>query len=423
MGLKIANQAYGILSAGISAGATAIALQTGHGARFGAFGATDYMYLTLINPSNQIEVILCKGRSGDSLTPVARGQDGTTALAFSAGDRVECRPCNAAMLAMIQEASKAVALTTADGGQNYIGTLAPAPNGYNTDQLYTCTFPAANLAAPLINLNAMGAVAIKGPGAVALSANDIPAGHTGLLRYDGTQMIILNLPVKIPAGTTAMFAGTAAPAGWLERDGSAVSRTVYAALFSAIGTTYGAGDGTTTFNLPNSAGRTAIGRNAQTFSTTVTADASTDVLTAPANEHLYTGTKVRATTTGGLPAPLAGATDYYWIQLTPTTGKLATSLANAQNGVAIDITTAGTGIHTLSLFGTTSRAVGASGGQETHAMDINELLAHHHSSFQSGGGFAAFSNIAGPGQTGDTGGNKAMNVMNPFEVFMPIIKY
>ena len=56
-----------------------------------------------------------------------------------------------------------------------------------------------------------------------------------------------------------MFAGNTIPEGWLLCDGSAVSRTDYAKLFSAIGTTWGAGDGSTTFNLPNSIGRFAEG--------------------------------------------------------------------------------------------------------------------------------------------------------------------
>ena len=52
-------------------------------------------------------------------------------------------------------------------------------------------------------------------------------------------------------GAVVAFAGSTSPAGWLLCDGSAVSRTTYAALFSVIGTTYGAGNGSTTFNLPN----------------------------------------------------------------------------------------------------------------------------------------------------------------------------
>ena len=52
-------------------------------------------------------------------------------------------------------------------------------------------------------------------------------------------------------GSIAAFAGSSLPSGWLLCNGSAVSRTTYAALFSVIGTTYGTGDGSTTFNLPN----------------------------------------------------------------------------------------------------------------------------------------------------------------------------
>lgn len=55
----------------------------------------------------------------------------------------------------------------------------------------------------------------------------------------------------IAPGTIAHFAANSTPAGWLKANGATVSRTTYAALFLAIGTTYGAGDGSTTFALPD----------------------------------------------------------------------------------------------------------------------------------------------------------------------------
>lgn len=61
------------------------------------------------------------------------------------------------------------------------------------------------------------------------------------------------------AGMIYMYAGSAAPNGYLICDGSAVSRTTYSALFSIIGTSYGSGDGETTFNLPNMSGRISVG--------------------------------------------------------------------------------------------------------------------------------------------------------------------
>jgi Microcystin-dependent protein len=55
----------------------------------------------------------------------------------------------------------------------------------------------------------------------------------------------------LPPGTVLPFAGAVPPTGWLLCDGSNVSRTTYARLFAVIGTTYGAGDGSTTFGLPD----------------------------------------------------------------------------------------------------------------------------------------------------------------------------
>ena len=67
--------------------------------------------------------------------------------------------------------------------------------------------------------------------------------YKGLLSDDG---------VGDAVGTIKMYAGTGLQEGWLDCDGSAVSRTLYPDLFAAIGTTWGAGDGSTTFNLPTS---------------------------------------------------------------------------------------------------------------------------------------------------------------------------
>lgn len=64
---------------------------------------------------------------------------------------------------------------------------------------------------------------------------------------------------SVPAGTIVMYGGDVAPAGWLITNGSSVSRAAYAALFAAIGTAYGIGDGTTTFTLPNLVNRFPIG--------------------------------------------------------------------------------------------------------------------------------------------------------------------
>ena len=76
--------------------------------------------------------------------------------------------------------------------------------------------------------------------------------NDGELRYDGKRLLNADdLSGMVPSGAVLYFAGQTAPAGWLKANGAAVSRTAYAALFAAIGTTYGAGDGRSTFNLPD----------------------------------------------------------------------------------------------------------------------------------------------------------------------------
>ena len=62
-----------------------------------------------------------------------------------------------------------------------------------------------------------------------------------------------------PAGTITQYAGATAPSSWLLCQGQAISRATYANLFAVTGTAYGAGDGSTTFNVPNLSGRVPVG--------------------------------------------------------------------------------------------------------------------------------------------------------------------
>ncbi len=58
----------------------------------------------------------------------------------------------------------------------------------------------------------------------------------------------------VAAGTVAHFAAATAPQGWLKANGAAISRSLYSVLFTAIGTAHGAGNGSTTFNIPDMRG-------------------------------------------------------------------------------------------------------------------------------------------------------------------------
>lgn len=74
-------------------------------------------------------------------------------------------------------------------------------------------------------------------------------------------MSSISASASLPTGTIINFAGSTAPNGWALCDGSAISRTTFSSLFSVVGTTYGAGDGSTTFNLPDCRGRTLVGKD------------------------------------------------------------------------------------------------------------------------------------------------------------------
>ena len=80
-----------------------------------------------------------------------------------------------------------------------------------------------------------------------------------------------DLPDPIPAGVILTFGGSTVPEGFLLCNGAAISRTTYAKLFAAIGTLYGAGDGATTFNLPDMRDKFAEGSGTYTVGTVVEA--------------------------------------------------------------------------------------------------------------------------------------------------------
>ena len=77
----------------------------------------------------------------------------------------------------------------------------------------------------------------------------------------GTVALTSDVSASLPSGAVMPFAGTSAPTGYLLAQGQAVSRSTYSDLFSAISTTYGAGDGSSTFNLPDLRGRVAAGKD------------------------------------------------------------------------------------------------------------------------------------------------------------------
>lgn len=255
----------------------------------------------------------------------------------------------------------------------------------------------------------------------------------------------------VPIGVIFPYGGSSAPTGFFLCDGSLKNRTTYAALFAIIGTTFGAGDGSTTFGLPDTRSRMMIGAGTGVLPLSFASgavDASTNEITVAANDSFITGAAVVLTTTGTLPAGLSLATTYYVIRVSSTVFKLATNLANAVAGTAIDITDQGSGTHTATITYST-RTAGAVGGEERHAVTVAETPSHTHiqdshlhtifaqlgtSPGQNRRSETGSGNYSGTGaETGNTssttatnqntGGSENHNIMNPYLVVNHIIKY
>ena len=107
MGLKVTNNAFGTLNASINSSATTIVLVAGQGARFPTLSAGDYFYATLIDTSNNLEIVKVTARSTDTLT-VVRAQDNTTARAYATNDRFELRPTAVLLTEVITAAEGAL---------------------------------------------------------------------------------------------------------------------------------------------------------------------------------------------------------------------------------------------------------------------------------------------------------------------------
>ena len=91
--------------------------------------------------------------------------------------------------------------------------------------------------------------------------------------------------VTLPVGIMLPFAGASAPTGYLVCDGAAINRIIYADLFAIVGTTYGVGDGSTTFNLPNMVDKHPIGVGTRLLGNT--GGALDHIHSGPSHQHTY----------------------------------------------------------------------------------------------------------------------------------------
>lgn len=106
----------------------------------------------------------------------------------------------------------------------------------------------------------------------------------------GGNLTVTGITNIIPAGVIQMWPTTSAPSGFLLCAGAAVSRTTYAALFAVIGTTFGAGDGSTTFNVPNYTNQMPIGAGGSYALASTGGSTSITTSNLPSHTHTFNGT-------------------------------------------------------------------------------------------------------------------------------------
>lgn len=238
--------------------------------------------------------------------------------------------------------------------------------------------------------------------------------------------------ISATTGMISMYASATPPTGFLLCNGQAVSRSTYASLFAVTSTTYGIGDGSTTFNVPDLAARFPLGYAATAPTKVLTfASRSSNLITITgadnhANNEIQTGQAIVYTTTGSVITGLTSGVTYYLIRNAYNQFSLATSVALANAGTAIALSSDGSGTQLFTAT-YTARPMAQKGGEQTHALTDAELASHSHSTYidptdnndvagGSGGG------TLGSFQTGVTGGDTPHNIMPLFTVVNYIIK-
>jgi microcystin-dependent protein len=176
--------------------------------------------------------------------------------------------------------------------------------------------------------------------------------------------------VALPPGTLAAYGGATAPSGWLLCDGSAVSRTVYGLLFSAIGTIYGAGDGSTTFNVPDLRGRVAVGYAASGGHADVSTLGNTDgaVLASRRPKHKHTVVQPTIGITDPGHSHTQGWNDFSGSQATG----LANNLSSGQHPSSIGSST--TGITATATGGTVGPQTGSEPTDSEAYLVVNHII-------------------------------------------------
>lgn len=262
------DNARAFFSAGITNSDLTFSCSSGLGALFPSPTSADYFIATFESADKtKIEKVKVVSKSTDTFTIAGggRGQEGTTAQSWTTADTISVRWTSASNTLLIQSNqfnTNKYSSTETGTSAAYVITIDPSPVAYAAGLEVTFKATNINIGTCTANVNGIGAVAIKKYGNIDLSPGDILANQIVTLQHDGTFWQIMSQIPSERAGRIALYAGSNLHTGWFRCDGAAVSRTTYSTLFAVIGTIYGAGDGSTTFNLPDFRGRVPVGEGA-----------------------------------------------------------------------------------------------------------------------------------------------------------------
>jgi microcystin-dependent protein len=128
-------------------------------------------------------------------------------------------------------------------------------------ELLNPIFPSALSVAPFIDSTAIIKGSVDATKLVRIEADGLTTGTTRVLTVQDASGTLAYLSDTSLVGEVRIYAGASEPTGWLFCYGQAISRSTYSSLFALIGTTYGAGDGSTTFNVPDIRGRVVAGQD------------------------------------------------------------------------------------------------------------------------------------------------------------------
>lgn len=176
-----ANNAVGTLAAAYSAAATAITLTAGQGLLFPSPGAGQFFAITIVDPTNQIEIVYCTARTADTFT-VQRGQEGTTPRALGAGEKVEHRLTAGTLSALRDRPLDADqipdgVITSGKLAPNSVTSVKIADGAVGTAKLADGSVTAAKLAAGAAVAN-IGFTPVEQGGGVGMTPNKVRLGFS-----------------------------------------------------------------------------------------------------------------------------------------------------------------------------------------------------------------------------------------------------